>query len=50
MLTALDKRWTTAQEQDIISATPSTAMHRRFLSKRSAFFPEKKGLELAEDL
>ena len=44
MLTALDKRWTTAQEQ----AMPR---HWRFLSKRSAFFPEKKkGLELAEDL
>ena len=37
MLTALDKRWTTAQEQ----AMPR---HRRFLSKRSAFFPEKKWL------
>ena len=35
MLTALDKRWTTAQEK----AMPR---HRRFLSKRSAFFPEKK--------
>ena len=44
MLTAFDKRWTTAQEQ----AMPR---HRRFLSKRSAFFPEKKmGLELAGDL
>ena len=44
MLTALDKRWTTAQEQAI-------PRHRRFLSKRSASFPEKKmGLELAEDL
>ena len=35
MLTALDKRWTTPQEQ----AMPH---HPRFLPKRSAFFPEKK--------
>ena len=36
-------------------ATPSTAfplraMHLRFLSKGSAFFPEKMGLELTEDM
>ena len=31
-------------------AFPLRAMHRRFLLKRSAFFPEKMGLELAEDL
>ena len=44
MLTALDKRWTTAQEQ----AMPR---HRRFLSKKIGLLPRKKmGLELAEDL
>ena len=49
----LDEWWTSAQQTRQATrstAFPLRAIHRRFLLKRLAFFPEKMRLELAEAL